>query len=218
MDSLVLRYKGKRLHLHDTPDKVKMETVAVLEVETDYLKLVQDLRKQADQCREDFERKLKTEIQTRSETERIILESQKQIQESIQTRKAMQTRQARLDEEKIRLEESLAELEPEVVRQRAERELARDKDLKEAKRLEKLLQTTNQDLASIVKQNADATREQAECFAQRTTLKDSLAESLSKEESLERESQYWREKASKAAALQDKAEKMEKLKVDVDRL
>merc|ERR1740117_2725532 len=148
MDSLVLRYKGKRLHLHDTPDKVKMETVAVLEVETDYLKLVQDLRKQADQCREDFERKLKTEIQTRSETERIILESQKQIQESIQTRKAMQTRQARLDEEKIRLEQSLAELEQEVVkqretrknaesaRQRAERELARDKDLKEAKRLE----------------------------------------------------------------------------------
>merc|ERR1740117_1642508 len=142
MDSLVLRYKGKRLHLHDTPDKVKMETVAVLEVETDYLKLVQDLRKQADQCREDFERKLKTEIQTRSETERIILESQKQIQES------MQTRQARLDEEKIRLEQSLAELEQEVVkqretrknaesaRQRAERELARDKDLKEAKRLE----------------------------------------------------------------------------------
>jgi hypothetical protein len=52
--SIILRYKGKHLQLADTPEKLGMSSTAELELETDYMSLLDELNKENGAMKKQF--------------------------------------------------------------------------------------------------------------------------------------------------------------------
>lgn len=230
LNSIILRYMGKRISFSDTPDKLGITESANIEMETDYMGLVNQLRTETVAVREQFAQLLSQDEQARldSETKNGILQTR--MDEMVRVRAEMAEHLAGLEKEKDKLSVALSKLEnelqthrearrkAEVDRSKVERELEADKDLKEKRRLEKTLDSITKEVASIERLLDEAKRTYENGYKERSALRDSLADSLSKVEGLEKELETWKQQSLEAAALVEKVEKMEKLKTETTKL
>jgi len=226
-DAVILRHEGKKISLNETPEKLGLQDLAVVDVETGYYKLFEDYRKESEVQRSKLEKQLQESKKSRLKTEESIDKAEAQLKDMLKSRRDMEKELNRLEAEKVQLTSGLTKVEgdlkkhrearklAEAARNKAEKELDQDKDRKERKRLEKAIKNLSVDIEAKEKLIVLAQQEQREQVKTRTALKDRLSDCISREETLEREIKGWRAKATQASALTDKMDKLERIKADI---
>lgn len=208
-DSIILRHDGTRLRLSETPEKLGLGNMAIIDVEIDYYKLCEDINAESDVNRWHLESLIAEKKRSCKEMEEKTVQIKKDLEEFSKVRSEKEKELKQLESEKANLQLALDQLAQELkthrearkvaeaMRSKAKKNLVTEKEKKERKRLEKLHQHIKLELEQKHRELTEATKRYSQEIRQHDALKVALRSCHEKIAILEKNISKWKTRAHK---------------------